>query len=72
MIICSCNVLSDHAVRTAMATGTPPRTTGELFRYLGCSAQCGRCARSIKLVMDEPPSAPTSHDPGADLHECFP
>jgi bacterioferritin-associated ferredoxin len=68
MIICSCKVLSDHAVRTAMATGAPPRTIRELFRYLGCNAQCGRCARSIKLVMDERSSAPRSHDPGADLY----
>ena len=53
MIICSCNVFSDHEVRTAVAVGAPPRTTGELFRYLGCSAQCGRCAWSIKAIMDE-------------------
>jgi bacterioferritin-associated ferredoxin len=53
MIICSCNVVSDHEVRIAMSTGARPRTTGELFRHLGCNAQCGRCARSIKLVMDE-------------------
>jgi bacterioferritin-associated ferredoxin len=59
MIICSCNVLSDHEVRTAIATGAPPRTTGEFFRYFGCIAQCGRCARSIKEIMDEPPSAPS-------------
>jgi bacterioferritin-associated ferredoxin len=52
MIICSCNVFSDHEVRTAVAVGAPPRTTGELFRYLGCSAQCGRCAWSIKAIMD--------------------
>jgi bacterioferritin-associated ferredoxin len=58
MIICSCNVLSDHEVRTAIATGAPPRTTGDLFRCLGCSAQCGRCARSIRRIMDEPPSPP--------------
>jgi hypothetical protein len=28
VIICSCNVLSDQDVRTAMATSVPPRTTG--------------------------------------------
>jgi bacterioferritin-associated ferredoxin len=58
MIICSCNVLSDHEVRTAMTAGAPPRTTGEFFRYFGCSAQCGRRARSIKQILDEPPSTP--------------
>jgi bacterioferritin-associated ferredoxin len=53
MIICSSNVLSDHEVRIALTTGAPPRTTGELFRYLARSAECGRCARSIKRIMDE-------------------
>jgi len=55
MIICSCNVLSDHMVRTALTMGAPPRTIGELFRYIGSEAQCGRCARSIKRIMDERP-----------------
>ena len=55
MIICSCNVLSDHTVRTALTTGAPPRTIGELFRYIGTEAQCGRCAQSIKQIMTERP-----------------
>jgi bacterioferritin-associated ferredoxin len=51
MIICSCNVLSDHEVRTAMVAEVPPRTPGELYRCLGCDARCGRCVRSIKRIM---------------------
>jgi bacterioferritin-associated ferredoxin len=77
MIICSCNVLSDHEVRTAMLANPPPRTTGELFRCLRCDAQCGRCARSIKRIMDEPAGAgrrghhdghPVSHRGGQAGH----
>jgi bacterioferritin-associated ferredoxin len=52
MIVCSCNVLTDHAVRTA-CTASAPRTTGQVYGCLGCSAQCGRCARSIRKIMDE-------------------
>ncbi len=52
MIVCSCNVLSDHEVRTAV-TASAPRTTGQVYGCLGCSAQCGRCARSIRKIMDE-------------------
>jgi bacterioferritin-associated ferredoxin len=63
MIICSCKVLSNHEVRTAMATRAPPRTPGEFFRYFGCVAQCGCCARSIKEIMDEPVSIATSLSP---------
>jgi bacterioferritin-associated ferredoxin len=52
MIVCSCNVLTDHDVRTAVNTGAP-RTTGQVYGCLGCSAQCGRCARSIRKIMDD-------------------
>jgi len=53
MIVCSCNVLSDHDVRTAVAAPDAPRTAGQVYGCLGCSAQCGRCARTIKRIMDE-------------------
>jgi bacterioferritin-associated ferredoxin len=54
MIVCSCNVLSDHDVRSAVAVAPrPPRTAGQVYGCLGCSAQCGRCARTIKRIMDE-------------------
>jgi bacterioferritin-associated ferredoxin len=55
MIVCSCNVLSDHDVRAAVsaAADTLPRTPGQVYRCLGCSAECGRCARTIKKILDE-------------------
>jgi bacterioferritin-associated ferredoxin len=53
VIICSCNVLSDHDVRSAVKTPAPPRSAGQVYGCLGCSAQCGRCARTIRKIMDE-------------------
>ena len=53
MIVCSCNVLSDHDVRTACTSAQAPRTPGQVYGCLGCSPQCGRCARTIKKIMDE-------------------
>ena len=53
MIVCSCNVLSDHDVRTAVTAEARPRSTGQVYGCLGCSAQCGRCARTIRKIMDE-------------------
>jgi bacterioferritin-associated ferredoxin len=54
MIVCSCNVISDHDVRAAMSTADAlPRTPGQVYRCLGCSAECGRCARTIKKIVDE-------------------
>jgi len=54
MIVCSCNVLTDHDVRATVVRGDgAPRTAGDVYHCLGCSAQCGRCARTIRRIMDE-------------------
>ena len=53
MIVCSCNVLSDNDVRSACQAEARPRSTGQVYGCLGCSAQCGRCARTIRRIMDE-------------------
>jgi bacterioferritin-associated ferredoxin len=54
MIVCSCNVLSDQDVRTAVqGAEARPRSTGQVYGCLGCNAQCGRCARTIRRIMDE-------------------
>ena len=53
MIVCSCNVLSDQDVRAAVATEARPRSAGQVYGCLGCSPQCGRCATTIRRIMDE-------------------
>jgi bacterioferritin-associated ferredoxin len=54
MIVCSCNVFTDHDVRNAVSVAQmPPRTPGQVYGCLGCSAQCGRCARTIRSILDE-------------------
>jgi bacterioferritin-associated ferredoxin len=54
MIVCSCNVLSDDDVRNAVSTAQPlPRNAKQIYGCLGCSAECGRCARTIKTIIDE-------------------
>jgi bacterioferritin-associated ferredoxin len=61
MIVCSCNVFTDYDVRATMTTGQDaPRTTGQVYHCLGCSAQCGRCARTIRRIMDEAQSGAES------------
>jgi hypothetical protein len=35
-----------------MGTAAPPRSLGEFFRQLGKVAPCGRCAPSVKLIME--------------------
>lgn len=54
MIICSCNVLSDHDVRAVVeADDEVRRTASEVYRCLGCSAECGRCARTIRRIISD-------------------
>lgn len=52
MIVCSCNVLSDGAVRGCLVDGPGcPRTPAQVYACLGCSPKCGRCARTIRSIM---------------------
>jgi bacterioferritin-associated ferredoxin len=57
MIICSCNVFSDHEVRSAVANAARRPRMSQFYAGLGCSAQCGRCARTIKQIIDETSSS---------------
>jgi bacterioferritin-associated ferredoxin len=45
-------VLTDHEVRDAARTASR-RSTSHVYGCLGCSAQCGRCARTIRKIIDE-------------------
>jgi bacterioferritin-associated ferredoxin len=58
MIVCSCNLLSDRDVRALVAAPDgAPRTAGKIYGCLSCTPQCGRCARTIKRIIDEARSA---------------
>ena len=53
MIVCSCNVISDQEVRTAVGQNSAAGSTSQVYRGLGREAECGRCAGSIRKIMDE-------------------
>ena len=53
MIVCSCNVFSDHQVRSVVAKEARRPRMSEVCACLGCNAQCGRCAHTIKRIMGE-------------------
>jgi bacterioferritin-associated ferredoxin len=54
MIVCSCNILSDGDVKACLKPGPDcPRTPAQVYRCLGCSPDCGRCARTIRAIMDQ-------------------
>lgn len=52
MIVCSCNVFSDHQIRTAFAGPDTPGTVSQLYRRFG-KAHCGRCTRTVRAIMRE-------------------
>jgi bacterioferritin-associated ferredoxin len=53
MIVCSCNVLSDRDIREALNSEQIPRSPAEIYDCLGCSPQCGRCAPTLRRIMDQ-------------------
>jgi bacterioferritin-associated ferredoxin len=53
MIVCSCNVLSDRQVRAVVAAGDQARSVGQIYRCLGCSPRCGRCAPTMRALLAE-------------------
>ena len=79
MIVCSCNVLSDDDVRSAVhAAGDLPRNAKQLYGCLGCSAECGRCARTLQTIIEDAlgPCAKACgsgcpHSHADDRHEQF-
>jgi bacterioferritin-associated ferredoxin len=52
MIVCSCNILSDTAIRRAAAEHSPRRVS-QVYACLGCRAECGRCAATIVSILRE-------------------
>ena len=54
MIICSCNVISDHDVREAfLSADVELWSTAQLYNCLGCLVQCGLCSRSVGRTLQE-------------------
>ena len=53
MIVCSCNVFTDREVRALMEAAPGAAGTAQVYRGLGRAPQCGRCAPTIRKIMDE-------------------
>jgi bacterioferritin-associated ferredoxin len=53
MIVCSCNVLTDVAIRTSIAMLNGPRRVCDVYASLGCAAKCGGCASTICALISE-------------------
>jgi bacterioferritin-associated ferredoxin len=51
MIVCSCNVISDHEVRGVALDPTTSGSMSRIYRKLGRKPDCGRCQRAIKDIV---------------------
>jgi bacterioferritin-associated ferredoxin len=68
MIVCSCNVFTDHQLRSTLANATQRLRMSQIYECLGSSAQCGRCAHTIKRIMAEMTNCVTG--PSAAMRAC--
>jgi bacterioferritin-associated ferredoxin len=53
MIVCSCNGFSDRQLRSTLAKVTQRPRMSQIYDYLGASPRCGRCAHTIKRIIEE-------------------
>jgi bacterioferritin-associated ferredoxin len=53
VIVCSCNVLSDGEIISAVTSAAPRARISQVYASLGCAAKCGRCACTIKIILKE-------------------
>ena len=54
MIVCQCNAISDRAVLAALdRTIDAPTSPAQIYRCMGCSPDCGRCAPALRQLLRE-------------------
>jgi len=73
MIICSSNVIADHEIGDlAVNVRTRPLNARLTYSCLGCTTQCGRCARTIQRILDKARAAAEPDVPVAGLSHQLP
>lgn len=53
MIVCSCNVISDHDIRGIVSSDDELCSAAQVYGCLGCTVLCGRCSHSVKRILNE-------------------
>jgi bacterioferritin-associated ferredoxin len=53
MIVCSCNLLTDAAIRASLEKPNAPERVRDVYASLGCAPKCGGCAGSINRLINE-------------------
>ncbi len=53
MIVCSCNVISDHDIRGVASSGDELCSAAQIYGCLGCTVRCGLCSHSVRRILEE-------------------
>ncbi len=53
MIVCSCNLLTEGEIRTALSDPDGPRCVRDVYDSLGCPPNCGGCAGAIAHLVEQ-------------------
>jgi bacterioferritin-associated ferredoxin len=53
MIVCSCNVLTDVAIRASIATLNGSVRVCDVYASLGCAPKCGGCVGTVCALLRE-------------------
>ncbi|MBJ7337231.1 (2Fe-2S)-binding protein [Mycolicibacterium sp.] len=61
MYVCLCAGITKQCVTQAVLAGAA--TTGEVARSCGAGAECGRCRRTVRAVIDAVRSAQAASQP---------
>ncbi|WP_407185487.1 bacterioferritin-associated ferredoxin [Bradyrhizobium centrosematis] len=56
MIVCSCNVISDHDIRGAVSIDDELCSAAQVYDCLGCTVRCGRCSQAVRRILEEQPA----------------
>jgi bacterioferritin-associated ferredoxin len=71
MIVCSCNVISDHDIRDVVVSADAELcSTAQVYDCLGCLVQCGLCSRSVRSILEERPFACSAIAHSAAAERC--
>ncbi|SFI17344.1 BFD-like [2Fe-2S] binding domain-containing protein [Bradyrhizobium sp. cf659] len=54
MIVCSCNIISDHDIRGVVVSANEELcSAAQVYNCLGCSVRCGLCSHSVRRILEE-------------------
>ncbi len=70
MWVCLCNRVNSQTVAEAVAAGAS--TTNDVAQACGAGADCGRCRRTVRAILQSSAPEQRAHSDGADQRRTPP